>query len=186
VSGSGKDGGSPLTCVSSPCTFAWRVVLPLYWPLSPQPPQPAVTYRRFSEGSLARRHEQSSWQLSIITSTSGPVDAARCAQRPRPLTATSRRARPRWRRLPRVGGGNSYVRSAQRNHGFNANLDWPNDYLATARIKAGRKTAAESAAVATPRQFDCVCYRGRLRPTAPGMRCRTGFPTLQHFHQRDK
>ena len=27
---------------------------------------------------------------------------------------------------------------------------------------------------------------GRLRPTAPGMRCRTGFPTLQHFHQRDK
>ena len=26
---------------------------------------------------------------------------------------------------------------------------------------------------------------GKL-PMAPGMRCRTGFPTLQHFHQRDK
>ena len=25
---------------------------------------------------------------------------------------------------------------------------------------------------------------GWLRPTAPGMRCRTGFPTLQQFHQR--
>ena len=28
--------------------------------------------------------------------------------------------------------------------------------------------------------------RFRKLPMAPGMRCRTGFPTLQHFHQRDK
>src|SRR5262249_37179596 len=25
---------------------------------------------------------------------------------------------------------------------------------------------------------------GRLRPMAPGIRCRTGFPSLRHFHQR--
>jgi len=28
--------------------------------------------------------------------------------------------------------------------------------------------------------------RFRKLPMAPGMRCRTGFPTLQHFQQRDK
>ena len=40
--------------------------------------------------------------------------------------------------------------------------------------------------VALLRVLPLIDDRARLRPTAPGMRCRTGFPTLQHFHQRDK
>ena len=47
--------------------------------------------------------------------------------------------------------------------------------------EAAHAAAARAAACKTP-----LHLRFRKLPMAPGMRCRTGFPTLQHFQQRDK
>jgi nitroreductase len=54
-------------------------------------------------------------------------------------------------------------------------------------IERTRKDAATIERTAAPRSATqpVLSAEERLRP-APGMRWRTGLPTLQHFHQRDK